>query len=139
MISRQKIAPVVRTSVRRKFIPARNLGFKRSFSVKTIQSEKDFNTVVKDSKDQLLVVDWKAEWCNPCKTLHPELEKFSESHTDINFISVDVDDFQELAAEHKVSSLPTIQFFRESMKVDVVVGANPDLIKEKLLLHSPTK
>lgn len=72
--------------------------------------------------DNLVVVDFFADWCGPCKMLSAVLDKLKEENPDINFFKVNVDDNPQLAEQFEVSSIPNIVFFRNGEAVDRSVG-----------------
>lgn len=69
------------------------------------------------------VVKFGAEWCGPCRTINPQLDKMKQEFNTINFVSVDVDDNPELAKEYRISSLPTVILIRDGEVIDKVIGA----------------
>ena len=78
--------------------------------------KENLNELVKEG---IHLVDFYAEWCGPCKMLHPVLEKV-ESKIDV--IKVDIDKFENLAMQYRVMSVPTLVFFKHGKPVDGVVG-----------------
>ncbi|OJJ43162.1 hypothetical protein ASPZODRAFT_136720 [Penicilliopsis zonata CBS 506.65] len=78
----------------------------------------------------VVVVDFFATWCGPCKAIAPQVQKFSETYPSIRFLKVDVDKVPEIAAEHGVSAMPTFLFFKDGEKVDMVRGANPPALQK---------
>ncbi|CDR37723.1 CYFA0S01e15808g1_1 [Cyberlindnera fabianii] len=98
--------------------------------VTQIKTAEEFKTAISDSK--LVVVDFFATWCGPCKMIAPLLEKFSEQHTDAVFYKLDVDEVGQVAQEQEVSAMPTIIFYKNGQVVDKVIGANPNAIKAKI-------
>lgn len=98
--------------------------------VTVIQSEEEFTKAI--SAPNLVVVDFFAVWCGPCKMIAPMLEKFSTQYTSAQFYKVDVDNLPSVAASNDVSSMPTLLFFKSGELVGKVIGANPAAIKQTL-------
>ena len=83
----------------------------------------------------IVLVDFWADWCGPCKQFGPVYEQASAEHTDIVFGKVDTDDQQELAGALNISSIPTIMAFRDGVLLHGQAGALPgpmlnDLIQQ---------
>lgn len=78
------------------------------------------------SQDTLLVVDFFATWCGPCKKLSPTLDEVGEEFAGkANIVKVDVDESEALAVEYGIRSVPTVLFFKGGKVVDKFVGAIP--------------
>ncbi|WP_298887864.1 thioredoxin [uncultured Serinicoccus sp.] len=73
----------------------------------------------------IVLVDWWAEWCGPCKMFAPNYEKASEKYDDVVFGKVDTEDQQALAQGAGISSIPTIMAFKEGVLVFRQAGALP--------------
>ncbi|MEO1266352.1 MAG: thioredoxin [Pseudomonadota bacterium] len=83
--------------------------------------------VVDASRDHLVIVDFWAAWCGPCKQLTPVLEKVVQSYGGaVRLVKVDVDQNQALAGQLRVQSLPTVMAFRDGRPVDGFMGALPE-------------
>ena len=65
--------------------------------------------------DDLVVVDFFATWCGPCKMLSPTVEKMAELHPEVHFYKVDIDEDMDLATRFKVMSVPTLLYFRRGV------------------------
>ncbi|CAH6723210.1 thioredoxin-2 [[Candida] jaroonii] len=91
--------------------------------VKAITTEKDFEEALTHSG--LVVVDFFATWCAPCKFIAPVFDKLSEEYKSAKFIKVDVDDLSTIAEKYEISSMPTILYFKGGEVVARYVGANP--------------
>lgn len=92
-----------------------------------IETRQDFETAL-DEKGVVLV-DFYADWCGPCKRMNPVLEEIAEE-TAATLAKVDVDSQQELAQEHEVRSVPTIKVFADGKEVERLVGVQK---KEQLV------
>ncbi|WP_372713575.1 thioredoxin [Ilyobacter sp.] len=99
---------------------------------KVIQlDEATFKTEVLEGKGVVLVDFW-ASWCGPCKMLGPILDELSEEVT-VNICKVNVDEYSGLAAEYGIRSIPTMIVFKDGEKVDQLVGLiQKPALKEKL-------
>ena len=77
------------------------------------------------TSNDIVLVDFWAEWCGPCKRFGPVFEASSEKHPDVVFGKVDTEDQQALAAGAGITSIPTIMAFRDGMLVFRQPGALP--------------
>jgi len=90
-----------------------NIGSVETFSKLTEQSDK------------LVLVDFWAQWCGPCKTLGPVLEEISNENQKVQIAKVNVDDFKELAANYGIRSIPTMLLFKNGQVQSTLVGNLP--------------
>lgn len=77
-------------------------------------------------KDGIVLIDFWAEWCGPCKRFGPVFEKVSEENPEAVFAKVDTEDQQELAAKYGVTSIPTLVIYRDGIPVFGQPGALPE-------------
>ena len=75
--------------------------------------------------NDIVLVDWWADWCGPCKMFAPVYDKASEQHEDVVFAKVDTEAQQSLAAGAQITSIPTLMAFKEGMLVFRQPGALP--------------
>jgi thioredoxin 1 len=83
----------------------------------------NFESHVKD--DDILLVDFWASWCGPCRQFAPTYEAASEANPDITFGSINTEEQQELASAAGIQSIPTLMAFREGILVFAQPGALP--------------
>ncbi|WP_432476593.1 thioredoxin family protein [Nocardioides sp. GXQ0305] len=81
----------------------------------------------------ILLVDWWASWCGPCRTFAPVYEAASEQHQDVTFASISTEEEQELAGAAGIRSIPTLMAFREGVLVFNQAGALPAPALEELI------
>ena len=89
-----------------------------------VATNTNFNELLQDEK--LVIVDFWATWCGPCRMLSPILDQVEEEMPDqITVVKVNVDDADEVAARYRIMSIPTLLFFKNGEMVDKTVGAMP--------------
>ncbi len=104
----------------------------------TVELTKDtFESTIVDN--DVVLVDFWAEWCGPCRSFAPTYEKVAGDHPDIVFGKVDTEDQQELASYFGIRSIPTLMIFRDQIGIYSQPGAIPeaalrDLISQALAL-----
>jgi thioredoxin 1 len=84
-------------------------------------------------KDGIVLIDFWAAWCGPCRTFAPVFEKASETHSDITFAKVDTEEQRELAAMYAVTSIPTLVVYRDGIPIFGQPGALPGPVLEDLI------
>ena len=84
--------------------------------------------------EKLVIVDFWATWCGPCRMLSPILDEVEEEMADkIAVVKVNVDDADEIAMRYRIMSIPTLLFFKGGQLVDKTVGAMPkNLLVQKI-------
>jgi len=89
-----------------------------------VATNTNFTELIQDSK--LVIVDFWATWCGPCRMLSPILDEVEAEMPDqITVVKVNVDDADEIAAQYRIMSIPTLLFIKNGEIVDKTVGAMP--------------
>jgi len=91
----------------------------------------DFQATIDDN--DIVLVDFWAEWCGPCKMFGPVYESVSEQHEDVVFAKVDTEAQQELAAAFQIRSIPTLMAFRDNVMIFNQAGALPETSLQDLI------
>lgn len=84
-----------------------------------LKEEKDFKEQINEG---LVLVDFYADWCGPCQMLTPVLEELSKKNKDLKIVKINVDDFQQLAVQNKVLSIPAIKIYKDGKLINQTVG-----------------
>lgn len=91
----------------------------------------DFESTV--TGDGIVLVDWWASWCGPCRMFAPIFDEAAAKHTDIVFAKVDTEANQDLAGQAGIMSIPTLMAFRDGILVFSQAGALPAAALEDLI------
>lgn len=94
-------------------------------------NQANFESVV--TGDAMVVVDFWAPWCAPCRAFAPTFEAASEKHADVVFAKVNTDEEQELAAAFGIRSIPTLMVFREQVVLYAEAGALPPAMLDEVV------
>ncbi|WJX09271.1 hypothetical protein P8452_05833 [Trifolium repens] len=104
-------------------------------SVHTVESWKEQIQKGNDSK-KLIVVDFTASWCGPCRFISPILADIAKKTPQAIFLKVDVDELKSVAEEWSVEAMPTFLFLKEGKEVDKVVGAKKEELQTTVTKHA---
>jgi len=104
--------------------------------VHEVQSAKEFDQQLEAAGGKLVVVDFHATWCGPCKVIAPSIEELSKEMTNVVFLKVDVDENEEVAEKYEIKAMPTFKFFKNGKVVTEMLGANLDKLKQLLEEHN---
>ncbi|VFQ95218.1 unnamed protein product [Cuscuta campestris] len=85
--------------------------------------------------NKLMVIDFTATWCGPCKTMEQPINELAAQFKDVDFVKIDVDELIDVAKEFNVTCMPTLVLMKSGKVVDKVVGAKKDELRDKILKH----
>ncbi|CAH1788196.1 unnamed protein product [Owenia fusiformis] len=100
--------------------------------VKQVESDSHFQPELASAESSLVVVDFYATWCGPCQRITPVYVELSQKYPKAVFLKVDVDQCPDTASAHGVTAMPTFLFFRNKAKIDMLRGADVNLLEEKI-------
>ena len=87
--------------------------------IKELEKEENLE---EELNSDIVIIDFFATWCGPCKMLAPILEKYVEENINIKVIKIDVDNFPSLAKQHTIMSVPTLLFYKNKNLIRKEIG-----------------
>lgn len=93
------------------------------YPMSEVKEKIDIKSIV--NTNGLVILDFYADWCGPCRAIAPALEDISRSNTEVSVVKIDVDSNQDLAIEFKVTAIPRLVFIKNGEIVDTLSGAQP--------------
>ncbi|GAA5878356.1 hypothetical protein JCM16303_002745 [Sporobolomyces ruberrimus] len=106
-------------------------------SITNINSLPELNTLLKANPNKLVVIDFKADWCGPCKAIAPTFEAFAKTYASTSvFVKVDVDKASDVSRAYEVRAMPTFVFVKNERKLGEVKGADRNALEAMIKQHS---
>mmetsp|Transcript_33049 Transcript_33049/g.38487 ORF Transcript_33049/g.38487 Transcript_33049/m.38487 type:complete len:105 (+) Transcript_33049:73-387(+) len=100
--------------------------------MKFLKTMDEYNAMLEESKTMLVVLDFTATWCPPCRMIGPIFVSIAEETEGAAFYKVDVDEAEDISRECAIQSMPTFQFFKGGKKVYEFSGASEAKLREKV-------
>ncbi|KAK3032283.1 hypothetical protein RJ639_036240 [Escallonia herrerae] len=103
----------------------------------TCRTEAAWNEQIQKGNDsnKLIVVDFTASWCGPCRMIAPFLAELAKKLPTVTFLKVDVDELKTVAADWAVEAMPTFMFLKGGKIVDKIVGAKKEELQQTIAKH----
>ncbi|KAF3324415.1 thioredoxin H1-like protein [Carex littledalei] len=101
----------------------------------TIDEYKQHMQQAKEAK-KLVVIDFTASWCGPCRIIAPVFAEFAKKYPHVVFLKVDVDQLEAVAKEWEIEAMPSFIFAKDGNKVDKFVGAKKEEVQKRIELHA---
>ncbi|XP_046341423.1 thioredoxin-like [Haliotis rufescens] len=98
-----------------------------------LQTKAQFDQMLAANPGKLIVVDFFATWCGPCRDIAPFLESLSDKYDQVVFCKVDVDENQDTSEECGVDCMPTFRFYINGIEVDSLEGADRERLESKIV------
>jgi len=100
-----------------------------SFSPKTIE---ELNTYSKNNASRLIVIDFKATWCGPCKTIKPYIEYLKDNYKNVEFYEIDIEDedTETITNTFEIKKVPTFVYYKNGKVCSSLIGINKGNIEE---------
>eukprot|EP00922_Rhytidocystis_sp_ex-Travisia-forbesii_P011954 GHVS01017856.1.p1 GENE.GHVS01017856.1~~GHVS01017856.1.p1 ORF type:complete len:106 (+),score=17.86 GHVS01017856.1:146-463(+) len=98
--------------------------------VHSIQTNEEFQQIL--ANNDLVLVDFFATWCGPCKMIAPQLEALDPTFPSVKFAKVDVDEVAEVAEKYNITAMPTFIVFKKGKVLKTMVGSSITVVKDFL-------
>lgn len=102
--------------------------------IKKIGNEQELKAVFENAGSKMLVFDLYAEWCGPCRVIHPTLEALASKYSGkVEFYAIDIDKSPGIASAFMVNRIPDVVFFKDKKKIASLIGIKPMSSYEKVI------
>lgn len=100
-----------------------------------VETEIEYNSIFKANPDRLIIVDFSATWCGPCRSIEPKYNELSVKHSKSVFLHVDIDELDDAPAVQDISTVPTFKLFKKGNKLAQFSGANIAKLEDLISKH----
>ncbi|CAH1276462.1 unnamed protein product [Diabrotica balteata] len=97
-----------------------------------IKDKDDLEAKFTEAGGNLVVLDFSAAWCGPCKMISPKLDELATEYPNVIIVKIDVDECEDLAMEYNIKSMPTFIFLKNRQEIANFSGANYERLKQTI-------
>ncbi|VDK50846.1 unnamed protein product [Gongylonema pulchrum] len=101
--------------------------------VRELPDDSAFGQFLADAGTRLMVVDFYAEWCGPCRMIAPHVHNLSEKYQQVVFIKVNVEICRQTSAQFQIRAMPTFVLLSNGQELDRLLGANVEMLEAKIV------
>ncbi|KAL3997862.1 Thioredoxin family protein [Acanthocheilonema viteae] len=101
--------------------------------VRELPDDLAFSQLIAEAATKLVVIDFYAEWCGPCRMISPHIERLSEKYLQVVFIKVNVEICPQTSTQFGINAMPTFVFLYSGREVDRMMGANVEVLETKIV------
>nr|CAD2176834.1 unnamed protein product [Meloidogyne enterolobii]CAD2180229.1 unnamed protein product [Meloidogyne enterolobii] len=103
-----------------------------SQTIKHPKSQEELNAILAEAGSKLVVIDFFATWCGPCRLMTPKFNKLADEFVDPIYVGIDVDEHEHIAANYEINVMPTFVFFKDGKKLTVIEGNNYEELRKTI-------
>lgn len=104
-------------------------------AIKHIKELSEMKALQDECKDRLIIMDFYADWCGPCRLIAPKYEDLANKNSDVTFVKINVDDADELTEQYHISVMPTFILEWNGTILETITGASEHKITDAIQKH----
>ncbi|CAB3405339.1 unnamed protein product [Caenorhabditis bovis] len=101
-----------------------------------ISDMEHLDRLIEQNKDTVLILDFFATWCGPCKEIAPVYKELAEKYRNIKFLKIDINEAEDVCTKYDVKLMPTFVFLKNAEQIDILEGGYPDVLREMVAKHA---
>ncbi|KAL7073921.1 hypothetical protein ACQ4LE_006722 [Meloidogyne hapla] len=103
-----------------------------SQTIKHPKTQEELDAILAEAGSKLVVIDFFATWCGPCRLMTPKFNKLADEFADPIYVGIDVDENEHIAANYEINVMPTFVFFKNGKKLTVIEGNNYEELRKTI-------